>query len=58
MEMVISALLAATLIYLWQRLKVMEAVRLMDLQRNRVCYRMDDQLKTQKQIAEFIEKHK
>ncbi len=40
------------------RKEIQEAVRLMDLQRNRVCYRMDDQLKTQKQIADFIEKHK
>lgn len=58
MEMVISALLAATAIYCWQRLIVMEAVRLLDLQRNRQLYRMDDQLKVQAQVKAFIERHK
>lgn len=39
------------------RKEIQEAVRLMDLQRNRVCYRMDEQLKTQREISEFIKNH-
>lgn len=33
-----------------------QAVTFLDLQRNRVQYPMDEQLKTQKQIAEFIKR--
>ena len=37
---------------------VMEAVRLLERQRNRQLFHMDDQLATQKQVAEFIERYK
>ena len=40
------------------RAELMEAVRLLDLQRNRQLYRMDDQLKVQAQVKSFIERHK
>jgi hypothetical protein len=38
--------------------RLKEAVRLLDLQRHRTQYRQDDQIKTQKQVAEFIEANK
>jgi len=38
--------------------ELMEAVRLLELQRYRVQYKMDDQLATQRQVAEFIARHK
>lgn len=40
------------------RAELMEAVRLLDLQRNRQLYKMDDQLKVQAQVKAFIERHK
>ena len=56
--MVISALLAALMTYCWQRLIVLEAVRLLNAQRNRQLYKMDEQLATQKEVARFIERYK
>ena len=58
MEMIISALLAALIAWFWQRLIVLDAVRLMDKQRYRTQYKQDDQLITQKQGAEIIERWK
>ena len=40
------------------RAELMEAVRLLDLQRNSQLYKMDDQLKVQAQVKAFIERHK
>lgn len=58
MEMIITALLAALITYVRQRLIILEAVRLLDRQRYRTQYKQDDQLATQKQVAEFIERWK
>lgn len=40
------------------RAELMEAVRLLDLQRNRVQYPMDFQLKVQAEVKAFIERWK
>jgi len=35
-----------------------EAVRLLDLQRNRTYYKQDEQVENAKQVKEFIERHR
>lgn len=54
----ITAILTALVVYVRQRLIVLEAVSLMGKQRYRTQYKQDDQLATQKQVAAFIERWK
>lgn len=35
-----------------------ESLRLLELQRNRCMYKVDDQIKTQAEVAKFLDKHK
>jgi len=48
-----------TIEYLYEKSKTIdEAITLLDKQRYRTQYKMDDQLVTQKQVAAFIERYK
>ncbi len=50
---------ADTIEHLHEKSKpIAEAVRLLELQRNRVQYKMDEQLKTQAEVKAFIERWK
>jgi Tfp pilus assembly protein PilX len=55
---IITALLTALVCLLWMRLVILEAVRLLNLQRHRTQYKQDDQLKTQAEVKAFIERWK